>query len=383
MRGAGGLAVRLFQRNHRPTWWVEFRDPVTGKEVRRSLRVTNKRAAEGMVRDLTEQVARRHHRLPTRQPWNDAVEAYLGYGQVYKAAATVVEDRLTLTKRVRLPAIVRYVDDVRTEHIEGYVGGRIGARISASRINRELRTLRAFFNWCAKPSRRWIAENPAREVRQLPEPQGMAARAMEDDILQRLFTETRGTRIEGIVLLAANHGLREGEIIHIRRDAVDVARGTIWIRHDPLSEWTVKGGEERIVHLNEVTLDWVRRHLLEPARDLCPYLFSMKPGKPWTRESLVMAVGRVMRRIGIPRGGLHMLRHTWATLHAEAGTPIPVLKAMGGWRDWRSMDRYQHIGDQAQRDASARVVLGRRTGKVVPLRAGGVQPRTLLSSAER
>ena len=201
----------------------------------------------------------------------------------------------------------------------------------------------------------------------LAEPEGISARALNDDTLAKLLGNVQGTRLEGQALLAVNHGLRGGELIHLRLDAVELSEGRLWIRHDPLSGWKVKGGRERVVHLNEVTSRWLSLYLAKPASDLCPYLFTMGDGRPWTREALVMAMGRVMRTIGIARGGFHMLRHTWATRHAEEGTPIPVLKAMGGWRDWHSMEKYQHIGDEAERQAALRVVIGPRPSKVIPL----------------
>jgi hypothetical protein len=45
-----------------------------------------------------------------------------------------------------------------------------------------------------------------------------------------------------------------------------------------------------------------------------------------------------------------------------------VLKDMGGWRDWRSMAAYQHVGDEAQRQAAQRVAFGPRHAKVIALR---------------
>jgi integrase len=264
---------------------------------------------------------------------------------------------------------VRYVDDVRTDHIAKYVADRKALGRSPFRINRELRTLRAFFNWCSAASRLWTAENPAREVRQLPEPQGVAARCLTEVEIKGALKGVEGTRLEGLVLLALNHGLRLGELIHLRRDAVDLGQGTLWIRHDRMTGWKVKGGQERIVHLNEVTREWLAGHLAEPVRDLSPYLFSNENGQPLRREAVVMRMGRALRGIGIKRGGFHMFRHTWGTRQAEAGTQMSVLKTMGGWRDWRSMEKYQHIGDEAQREAAGRVVIGARASKVVPLRS--------------
>lgn len=374
--------MRIFRRGKRGTYCVEYRDPVTGREVRQSLKVTSKRVAEALAREKAEQVARRHHRLAERKPWKEAVEKYLEDGAVHKDPVTVAEDRRTLRgtdargkrparpPRFVLPEVVRYVDDVRGDHIAAYVAARKALGRSPFRINRELRTLRAFFNWCASAARRWTSENPAREVRELPEPQGIAARCMTEEQITALLGAVEGGKLEGLVLVALNHGLREGELIHLRRDGADAVRGILWVRHDRLTGWKVKGGQERIVHLNEVTRACLGRYLAEPVRDLSPYLFANESGQPLSREALVMRMGRVMRRIGIQRGGFHMLRHTWASKQAEAGTPIPVLKAMGGWRDWRSMEKYQHIGDEAQREAAARVVIG-PCSNVVPLSSRG------------
>jgi len=192
---------------------------------------------------------------------------------------------------------------------------------------------------------------------------------MTEEQIAGLLKAAEGTRLEGLVLLGLNHGLRQGELIHLRRDGADAVRGVLWVRHDPLTGWKVKAGAERIVHLNEVTRGWLARYLAEPVRDLSPYLFASQDGGPMSREYLVKLMGRMMRGIGIQRGGFHMLRHTWASRQSEAGTPVPVLKAMGGWRDWRSMEKYQHIGDESQREAAARVVIGPRSN-VVRLRAG-------------
>ena len=39
----------------------------------------------------------------------------------------------------------------------------------------------------------------------------------------------------------------------------------------------------------------------------------------------------------------HDLRHTWATWHAQAGTPAIVLQALGGWKDSRMVRTYTHL----------------------------------------
>ena len=39
----------------------------------------------------------------------------------------------------------------------------------------------------------------------------------------------------------------------------------------------------------------------------------------------------------------HDLRHTWASWHAQAGTPMHVLQQMGGWSCAEMVQRYAHL----------------------------------------
>jgi hypothetical protein len=48
-------------------------------------------------------------------------------------------------------------------------------------------------------------------------------------------------------------------------------------------------------------------------------------------------------RAGLPKLRWHDLRHTWATWHAQAGTPAIVLQVLGGWKDARMVRTYTHL----------------------------------------
>ena len=39
----------------------------------------------------------------------------------------------------------------------------------------------------------------------------------------------------------------------------------------------------------------------------------------------------------------HDLRHTWASWHVQAGTPLLVLKELGGWASLDMVLRYAHL----------------------------------------
>ncbi|WP_114409771.1 tyrosine-type recombinase/integrase [Solimonas fluminis] len=50
-----------------------------------------------------------------------------------------------------------------------------------------------------------------------------------------------------------------------------------------------------------------------------------------------------LRRLGLEDFRWHDLRHTWASWHAQRGTPMLVLQQAGGWKSASMVNRYAHL----------------------------------------
>jgi len=59
---------------------------------------------------------------------------------------------------------------------------------------------------------------------------------------------------------------------------------------------------------------------------------------------------------GLPTLRFHDLRHTWASWHVQAGTPLPVLQALGGWASLAMVQRYAHLGQSHVADWAGNVL---------------------------
>jgi integrase len=65
-------------------------------------------------------------------------------------------------------------------------------------------------------------------------------------------------------------------------------------------------------------------------------------GKP-VRQVNTKAWRASLKRVGIEDFRWHDLRHTWASWHVQAGTPLYVLQELGSWECVEMVRKYAHI----------------------------------------
>lgn len=130
-------------------------------------------------------------------------------------------------------------------------------------------------------------------------------------------------------------GLRKGNVVGLRWNQVDLGRRMLHVDASsakgkrnlglPLSEEAVQILREQWGKHDEFVFSYRGGMLKEPA------------GKVWKRA---------VRASGIdPEFRWHDLRHTWASWHVQSGTPLEVLKELGGWASLDMVLVYAHLGD--------------------------------------
>ena len=53
-----------------------------------------------------------------------------------------------------------------------------------------------------------------------------------------------------------------------------------------------------------------------------------------------------LAKVGIENFRWHDLRHTWASWHVQAGTPLHVLQELGGWECVEMVRKYAHFSSE-------------------------------------
>lgn len=130
-------------------------------------------------------------------------------------------------------------------------------------------------------------------------------------------------------------GLRLNELIHLKVKDIDGQRQLLRITQG-------KGGKDRLVIISSGLLE-VLRHYWSLYRPTI-WLFSNSDPRQTLHEQTVQRIYKKAKNAaGIDRiGGIHGLRHAYATHQLEAGLPVHQLQRLLGHRTLQSTLRYVH-----------------------------------------
>ena len=132
-------------------------------------------------------------------------------------------------------------------------------------------------------------------------------------------------------------GLRISEVCRLRPEHILSERGQIHVVQG-------KGAKDRYTILSPRLLAELRAYwrIYQPKHWLFPS--DLKPGRHLVKEAIKRAFHRAARATGLPtNGGVHSLRHSFATHLLEAGVPVPIMQRLLGHRSYSTTSRYLHV----------------------------------------
>ena len=186
----------------------------------------------------------------------------------------------------------------------------------------------------------------------------------------RAFLETaHGNRFEALYVLAVTAGLREGELLGLKWDDLDLDSGTLSVRRT-LSEArsgrffeAPKNGKGRSISLTQQAVEALRGHRKRQSEERQrlgalwqdnDLVFPSQKGTPMNAKNLTARSFKpLLERAGLPRTvRLHDLRHTCATLLLGKGVhPKIVQELLGHATIAITLDTYSHVLPNMQGEA--------------------------------
>ena len=319
----------LYQRGK--TWHIDIQHE--GRRIRESTRTTDKKSAQ------------RHHDqrraelwatpcAGTTRTWLDACTAWL------TAAERSKSDKYSL-RALNAVYADRTLDTCTPESFADALTGK-----SAATFNRYRAIVIAIINMADIK-----IKLPTRKVKQ------GRLRFLTRDEWDRLHAELPD-HLKPVAAFAIATGLRQRNITTLRWNEVDLKRSVLWVHAD-----MAKGGKPIGIPLSTDAVAILSGQEGKHDEWVFPYKGrGRKEGGPVTKIKTAWQLA--MERAGLGQfkrwkdaAGkqhkkwigdftFHGLRHTWASWHVMAGTPLEVLQKLGAWEDPRMVQYYAHLAPE-------------------------------------
>jgi site-specific recombinase XerD len=167
-----------------------------------------------------------------------------------------------------------------------------------------------------------------RNYRRLPE-------ILSGGELERLFAVVKNVKHRAVLMTAYGGGLRASEVVRLK--VTDIQSDRMMIRVEQ-----GKGMKDRYTLLSKRLLVELRNYwkIKRPS----PWLFPGHSNQPMTRRMTYHIYVTAVKKAGIKRkGGIHTLRHCFATHLLEAGENLRTIQLLMGHSSIRTTVRYLQV----------------------------------------
>ncbi len=184
----------------------------------------------------------------------------------------------------------------------------------------------------------WLEDSPMRKVTKPTEPRGRV-RFLDDSEREALLASSKGSSnpyLYIVVVLALSTGMRQGELMNLRWENIDIFKGKI-ILHE------TKNGERRVVALRGHALELVQSYgltkgqifgLLFPSKDDADKPMDLR--FPWEQA---------LKKGNISNFRFHDCRHSCASYLLMNGASLAEIAEVLGHKTLSMVKRYAHLSE--------------------------------------
>jgi site-specific recombinase XerD len=160
--------------------------------------------------------------------------------------------------------------------------------------------------------------------------------------IEAILTAPVQPRDRAFLMTVYAGGLRLSEATHLQTKDIDRPRMQLRVRHG-------KGAKERVLPLSQRLLGeledyWRAQRQGRPGHE-SPWLFvGQAKDKPMSPDMGQVIYYRAVRKSGVRRkGGIHLLRHSFASQLIENGVDLPLVQRLLGHSSLLTTARYLHV----------------------------------------
>ena len=228
-------------------------------------------------------------------------------------------------KQISLENINRFNSEKINEYHKLMVGEK---KYSEKTINQSVSAIKLYYNEYLKNDVRLDQVIRPKKGKSLP-------KVWSKDEIELIIKNTENLKHKTILSTIYGGGLRLGEALNLRPEDIDSDRMRIRIIG-------AKGKKDRYTILGKGILKLLRQYYKEynPKN----YLFEGQFGGKYSTTSVGRILFSAINKSGIPkRGGIHSLRHSFATHLLESGTDLRYIQELLGHNSSKTTEIYTHV----------------------------------------
>jgi integrase len=243
-------------------------------------------------------------------------------------------------------------------HVQGLYRDKLDSGLSPATVQK----IHAVLHKALVQALRWnMIPRNATDAVTAPRPAPEEMHPLSPVEARKFIEAVHGDKLEALYVLAVHTGMRQGELLALKWEDVDLNAGVIHIRHTltrsggriSLGEPKTKGSR-RPVHLTGAAVQALRSHLERQLEDIerlgdlyrdHGLVFTSQVGTLINPSNLRRrSFEPLLQRAGLPRIRFHDLRHTCATLLLSRNVhPKYVQELLGHATVAITLDTYSHV----------------------------------------
>ena len=325
--------MSIYKRSDSNIWWVNIRG-ATGKRIRCSTGTSDKKQAELFLAKLiTEQWNQEKLGIIPIKYFEDAAIKVMKLAEGnkdYSGKASKISYWRTCFAGRELNSITadEIFDNLPTHYFVGPKNNRRREKLSGATKNRYLAEMSVILNVAYDSG--WIERKPKLDkFKEAP----IRIRWITKEQAKSLLNSIQLPWMREVTAFALATGARMSEILFLDWAHVDLDKSIAWVRVS-----NAKSSKPRPLPLNKDALVIVHSRVGKHPK----WVFTRDTGvhaSDINRKTFDLA----LERVGIEDFTFHDLRHTWASWHVQAGTPLFTLKELGGWESIEMVKKYAHL----------------------------------------
>ncbi|WP_081376845.1 tyrosine-type recombinase/integrase [Histophilus somni] len=316
------------RKNKNGVWQIDFTTP-NGERVRCSSKTTDKKLAQQMHDKLKHEAWQidQLNKRPERTV-EQALIRFLEKSEHQKDLDTKIRHAKYWRETIGHKLLSSLTSDDIYNNLPTHVL-KTGKKLSPSTQNRYRTSIMRALNLARQAG--WVDTIPFLAKNEEPKKR---VRWITKDEANLLLKNITLEWMRDICFFALMTGARMTEILTMTWSKIDFSQSIAIVTSD-----IAKSGRARALPLNRAAINFLRQ---KETKRISDYVFHRGKGKMITdidRDHLHKA----LELSNISDFRFHDFRHTWASWHVQAGTPLLTLKELGGWETIEMVQKYAHL----------------------------------------